>query len=268
MQFSKCQVTINNRNILASDASISEQNNLAPIYALGTKGTNTYSTSGPLNNQIQINYLVEPDNEVNLTLLNEIKNYNLSSFPVRIIIGGITGAGYLSSLSYSVQPNDVIGASVTYNIYTPLTGQLSNQPSSTVYNLTNGSGIAHSYTTYPKMANGSLTGSLLNLNYSCEINWGAKYKIGNPYPAAVKFLNATENFDITHEYPARINYTGQSFNERFYDIEVIEINPLSGLWTTSNPVYLYPASGKVTSNKINIRENDIIVNETIIIKNF
>jgi hypothetical protein len=28
------------------------------------------------------------------------------------------------------------------------------------------------------------------------------------------------------------------------------------------------SSGKVTSNKINIRENDIIVNETIIIKNF
>jgi hypothetical protein len=32
--------------------------------------------------------------------------------------------------------------------------------------------------------------------------------------------------------------------------------------------YYGKPGGKVTSNKINIRENDIIVNETIIIKNF
>jgi hypothetical protein len=269
MQFKNIQVTVNGRNIMASDASISEQNSIEPIYFLGYKRGDLYSPSGPLNSQIQINYYVEPANEPNHILINELRNYNASSFPIRVVVGGITGAAYLNSYSLSVEPNELVTASATYSVYTPLSGQLTNQPSATSYNAGRGSGIAHSWLVYPKMASGHLTGSIASLNYSFSPNFQPIYKIGNPNPTEVKFINANEEFSIISEYDNRILYSGQAFTGKYFDIQIIEINPLSGLFTANtSKLYLYPNSGRITSNRINIQENSIIIQESNIIKDY
>lgn len=271
MQFKNIQVTVSGRNIMASDASISEQNGVVPIYTLGYKGNIAHSPNGPLNNQISINYIVEPENDPNYLLLQQIKNYDFSAFPIPIVVGGITGAGYLNSYSLNVRSNDAVTASATYSIFTHLTGQLNDKPAGINYNLSRGSGVAHSWTTYPRMYNGNLTGSILELAYSFNAEWATKYKPGQHKPIEVKFLNGNEQFDILNEYNARITYSGQSFNEKFYDIETIEINPLSGLWTSvgnNSKILLYPLSGKIISNRINIGPDNIITSETTIIKNY
>lgn len=269
MQFKNVQVTVNGRNIMASDVSISEQNSVEPIYLLGYRHTTLYSPTSPLNNQIQINYYVEPENEPNHTLVNQLRNSNTSSFPVRVVVGGITGSAYLSSYSLSVEPNELVTASVTYNVYTSFSGQFTNQPSATSYNAGRGSGIAHSWLVYPKMLNNTLTGSIVSLNYSFSPNFQPIYKIGNPNPVEVKFVNANEEFSITSEYDNRILYSGEIFTGKYFDIQIIEINPLSGLSTTNtSKLYLFPNGGIVTSNRINIQENNTILQESNIRRDY
>jgi len=269
MQFKNIQVTVGTKNIMATDASVSERNSVTPIYFIGHKRPDLYSPSGPLNNQIQVNYIVEPENDINHSLINEIRNYNLSSFPTRIVLGGITGAGYLNSYSINIEPNDIVTASATYNVFTPLTGTLSNQPNGINYNTGRGSGVAHSWTVFPRMASGHLTGSIVSLDYSFSPNWRPVYKVGNPNPVEVKFIDAEETFDIISEYDTRITYSGQTFTGKFNNIELVQIGAISGLWTGSYAsLYLYPNSGRVISNSINIQENSIIVQNTSIIKNY
>ena len=270
MQFNNAQVTISGQTILAQSINIEESNSISPAYAVGYRGAISDSPSGPVSNRISFNYILEPT-DINYKLLQNIRNYDFNSFPVALSVAGLNGAGYLSSYSLNIRENDVITASVSYNIYEQLTGQLSEQPSNfySNYNLSKGSGVAHSWTSYAKTNNGNSTGSILSLNYNFQSEVRPVYKIGRPTPIEVKYLNSTESFEITSEHESRITYSGQTFTGKFNDIEIIEIGPISGLWNNvanGSKIFLYPNSGKITSNSVDIGENDIIVNQATVIK--
>jgi len=264
VKYHNLEISVSGTTILCQSASISEQAGLTPIYALGYKGLSPTSPNQGIQNTFDLEYIVEPGNEVNFNLAQNIKNNDLAAFPVRIAVGGVTGAGYLNSFSLDILPNEIVKANVSYSVFTPLTGVLSNQNPNIVnsYNLLNGSGIASYWNVLAKKSNNSLTGSLISCNYNAKFNWQAIPKIGSAFPAQVKFTNGEENFSILSEYNQRIQTSGQTFEEIFTDIEILEISNL----TNSNNIKLYPVSGRIVSNKINISEDNLILQETSVVK--
>ncbi len=270
LKFQNCQATIQDIRILCQSASISEQASISPIYSLGFKGPINSSTNNPLKNTFQLDYIIETISDWNSILLSYTKNYDFSQFPTTIVVGNITGVGYLDSYRLEIIPNEPIKASASYSIFNPLSGYLNEQPSfyPDIYNIYNGSGIGHSWTTYAKKSDNSLTGSLIQCSYSIKLDWQPVYKIGSKFPVEVKFLKAEENFNITNEYNLKIKSSGETFENVFNDIEVIEINNISSAWDSLNSsnVKLYPVSGKIITNNINISENNLITQETTIQK--
>jgi len=267
--FKNVRVAISGQNIMAQSASIDEQNSLVPIFALGYKKNNGTSPSGPIKNSFNISYTLETNKEPNFGAINNLKNYVESSFPLQIVVANITGAGYLTNYSFSIEPNNVIKVNSAYDIYTPLTGIVANQALSAPnsYNLSNGSGVGHYWSTVAKSYDSTQTGAVLQMSYDFNINWQPIYKIGSPYPIEVKFLNATEEFSFVSEYEKRITNTGENFKSQFSDFDIIQINPLSSTWESSaSSITLFPCSGKIISNKINISEDSLILQETSVIK--
>lgn len=266
--FSNIGISISGTTILAESVSISEQNNIVPTSFIGYRGPFPTSPNAGLNHTISFDYILE-NSDINYKLLQRIREYDFNSFPVTISAAGITGAGYMNNYSLQITPNDAIKATVSYNIFTELTGRLSQQSSSNSqnYNLLNSSGVAHGWNSYAKNYAGTSTGSILELDYSFSLEWATRYKIGNPNPISVKFINGTENFEISSEYESRILYSGQNFSGKFTDFDIIEINSLSKDWSVGEtPIKLYLQSGKVVSNNINITEDSLILNNTSIIK--
>lgn len=272
LKFQNCQVTVQDLRILCQSATLQESTSIAPNYSLNSIGPINSSINGPIKNSIQLDYITEPIYDWSYFLVNYVKKYDFSQFPTTLVVGGITGIGYLDSYRLEISPNNPVKVSAGYSIFNPLSGFLSNQPSffPDLYNLFNGSGIAHSWTTYAKKGDNTITGSLIQCVYNMKLDWQPVYKIGSPYPFEVKFLKAEETFDITNEYDLRIQNSGDKFENVFSDIEVIEINNISSSWDNPNinnsNIKIYPASGRIISNNISISENQLVTQETSIIK--
>lgn len=268
LKFNNIGISVSGQNFLAQNISISEQNSISPIYYAGYPSIAISAPTGPIQNSLQINYLLET-NDINYQLINMARNYNFSSFPVPISVAGLTVGGYPTDFSLDISPNDVIKASVSYIIFSGFEGTLSNQSAVayTGYNRLNSSGLGHYFTCYMKSSNGSSTGSVLQGKYDFNINWKPIYKIGQKVPVAVKFLDAQENFGFLSEYESRIVYSGEDFASKFNDFSIIEINPISdSVGVTGQKIVLYPASGKIISNKIEISENNLVLNDTNVVK--
>jgi len=270
LKFKDCQVSISGTPILANNVSITENSALKPIRIMGLIGRNKTTPISDKRNSIEINYVVETNQEPNFYLAKNIRDYNTSSFPVRIIIGGITGDGYLNRYSISIEPNNQIRASVSYDVFGDLKGDLQSQPPSisTGYNKLNSSGIAHYWTTYAKTIDGTSSGDLLQGNYSFNANWNPIYGIGSAAPVDVVLLSSEENYSFISEHNYHVKNSGQPFEEVFEGIEMIEINNQSSEWSSdnNNSLKLYPASGKINSQKINFLEGSPILVETNIVK--
>jgi hypothetical protein len=261
-------ISISGRTICAQNISISEQNSISPVYYASYPSIATSTPIGPIQNSLNLQYLFETS-DINYKLINQIRNYNFNSFPVPIVVAGLTMGGYPTNFSLEISPNDIIRASVSYSIFSGFDGSLANQStgSYTGYNQLNSSGFGHYWTTYFK--GDTSTGSIFQGTYDININWIPIYKIGQKTPVAVKFLAAQENFSFLSEYESRIAYSGEDFASKFNDFNIIEINPVSfDVGISGQKVILYPASGKITSNKIEISENNLILNNTTIIKSY
>lgn len=265
IKFHNLEIKISGQSVLAQNVSIDQNNSLSPTFAAGRASNLETIPNGPVTNTISIDYIFEPSGDISQKLVDRIRNYDFNSFPTKISVGGFTGMGYLNNFSLTIIPNDVILANAQYDIFTELTGALSEQPNN--YYASNKSGVGHYITTYSKSYDGTTTGSILQGGYSFNSRFQPIYKIGSPVPAQVKFLNGQEQFNFTHEYPIKITHSGKTQQNTFTDFDIIELYPLSKDWEDTNTkTTLYPSSGKLISNKINIQENNIILSETQIIK--
>jgi hypothetical protein len=267
LKFNNITVKISGQSILAQSASIDEANSLLPLFAIGYNGNLGASPNGPIKTTINLEYIHESATDISQKLVDRIRNYDFNSFPTQIIVAGRTGMAYINNYSLNVSPNDVVMVGAQYDIYTELTGQLSEQNRIKFYS-GNLSGVGHYWTTYAKSSNGLTTGAIFQFNYSFQSNFSPIYKIGSAIPVQVKFLNGQEQFNFTSEYAGnKITCSGKNFTEIFNDFNIIEINPLSADWSIPvNKITLYPSGGKIVSNKMNIQENNIILDETTIIK--
>ena len=266
LKFDKCEVIVDNKKIIADSASLSEETSTQPAYVIGHKNIIDQPPVGGLRNSLQLNYLMETNNEPNYYIISGLKESNGSDSPVVISIGGITGSYYLDGYNFSITPNNLVKVNASYISYENLTGNFSEQSSSVGYNLLNNSGLAHYWTT-TAISNPDLTstGSVISFNYNFKPNWEPIYAIGKPSPLQVSLINAQENFDIATETLTHIPFSGKTPTSFFNDFNSFKLKNISTLWgDTENSLTFDLESGIVTSNKVEItQDNVILVNTTV-----
>jgi hypothetical protein len=219
ISFEKCDVTVNGTGIMADSASISSSNPIEKIGILGQRGAYTNSFEGAFQSDIRISYFLEPNNEPIYSLVNQIKQFNAITFPaIPIIIGGITGQGYLKTYNINVATNDIVKASAEFICFAPTSGTLVESNGSITYNEDNAEGLAHYFSSavISKYDNLSRTNqvweesiNLNNLSYSFSTNWAPMTYVGMRYPKYVKLLEAQESIEISHEYLKNLEMTKQ-----------------------------------------------------------
>ena len=259
IQFNQCEVSISGIRLFAESATITEQNSLNADYLLGNLVPVDFTPTDGVKNSFQINYTVEPHNEPNYNIIQNLKNYVPIFEPISIVVGGITGLGYLENYRLQVTPNQIIKASVTYNCYNELSGQIN--PQTQQYNSPNLTGLAHYWSTQATLSDNSTTGSVISMDYNFKASWNPIYIIGNKSPPQVVLIAAEENFNITSEFLTHVLYTGQNAGTAFNNFNQFNINNIGFLWNTS-PIYTLKfdlRGGTVANTTTEIKTDNLII---------
>lgn len=269
LQFKDCEVSVSGTPIMAENVTLTEANNIAPVVAQHYRGALTTTPNAGLTHSIQMDYVVEANSEPNFFTSQNVRHYVTDDMPTQIIVGGITGAGYLTSYRMSIQPNNLIRASANYAIFDNLSGELSDQPANVkgTYNTMSGSGYAHYWTAKARDANGNF-GEVMQADYSLEVNWFPVNVIGRLAPADVKFISATETCSLLTETNSHVGLSGSVMDDVFPDIEYMNIKNLSSEWDTATQEYftIYLSSGIITTNQVKLSPSSPILNNTTIVK--
>ncbi len=210
LYFDQIDVSINETGLLAESASLSVENGLETVRAVGRKGTIATIPAGPLRNSFSVNYVAEVTREPNLGVLNSLKTIEstLSYDPLVIKFGGLSGSFFLEGYSLKFAPNDVARASVTYQGFTPLSGSL--RASGMVDPPINVSGLMHGWTTFSTTPDNFQRTPVLAFDYSFRANWEPVYVVGRAFPLQVQYLGADESMSFTTERFSHLPFSGQA----------------------------------------------------------
>jgi hypothetical protein len=229
IHFKDVKVGINGTGILADSASVSVNNDLIPVFAVGKKGLVNMTPNGGLGGSVSFNYLLEPGNEPVNGICKYIKDNTQSSYQSVIVeVGGITGSYFLDSYSVRTVANDAVSAAASFITYFPVSGELSASPTLT-FNPRENSGIAHSYTT--TFFNGGekiTTGQFSSFDYQFKANWNPVYTLGKKEPTHILLTSADERFEIEREFFKNITMSGDYLGS-YVNIDKVKIFELSYL---------------------------------------
>lgn len=252
INYNNIEVKVNGSGLIVENANLTTNNALQSIGVIGYKNPIAFPVTNALKSQASINYLIEVDNEPNIPIVEFIKtginNQTWTATP--IVIGQITGSGYLDSYSLRVIPNEPVMANVSFLIFSPLTGQYQATQSARAISF---SGIAHGLSSLflddnslPSLVN------FYNFDYDFKATWNPVYTIGNLYPIQVQLVNAEENFSIISDDYRHINYSGEALTGH-YNTRQLQIYSFA----TNIPLTLNLSGAIVTSNQLNVSLDDI-----------
>lgn len=269
IKFSNCEIIVDNKKILAQNATINQSNTLTPLKVIGYRNVLNNTPTDGLKNSIKIDYTPETHNEPNYIISQMMINYSYPS-PVEIKVAGYAMTGYLNSYSLSLEENNPVKASVEFSIFHELTDSLSEQSSTGYfgYNNFNSLTIAHYWASQISNADYTVNGDIITLDYNFRANWQPVYKIGSSIPSQVILLGSQETFNFTSEYESNITYSGLSVQDSLANCSKLRINNLSYDWTTTGwfPLDFSLTDGKIISHAINLSENSIVTTQAEIVK--
>lgn len=275
VDFREVDIIIDGSGILAESASISSETALSPLYALGYKLPLTQSAEGGLQSNFRFSYWLEASydpNYENVRFLRTGGRYTYNHSPATLVIGGVTGLGYITDYQINLSPNQGARASANYVCFNPLSGQLENKSNEIHYNTTKTSGIAHGWTVY--IVNDTMMNShpIYDFNYNFNADWSPLYILGNIYPNQVQFSNANESINITRDTYSHLTFSGQASTGFFGSSSDTYINIL-GLYKyrdASSPYNLQIdiRSGIVKQRQLQASLDDIVRSEITINNHF
>lgn len=269
VKFSNCEVIIDNRRILAQNATINQSNSLSPLKVIGYRNVLNNTPTDGVKNSIKIDYTPETENEPNHRISYMMTSYDYPS-PVEIKVAGHTVTGYLNNYSLSLEENTPVKASVEFSIFHELTDGLTEQSSTGYlgYNQSNSLTVGHYWASQISNSDYTVNGDVISLDYNFRANWQPIYKIGSPIPSQVTLLGSQETFNFTSEYESNITYSGRAVQDSLANCSILRINNLSYDWTTTGwfPLSFSLADGKIISHTINLSENNIVTTQTEVVK--
>ena len=229
--FNDINVLINGTPILCENASVSYDNSLQPVYPIGFLGTYNQVPTSAVKNNYQFSYLVRPDLEPNYIILNNLK-INVSE-KTTIVIGNLSGEGYLDSYSLSCQPNQPTKANVSFVGFELLSGALQVKQSE-INKSGDFTGIAHGWTTYLGASGDIQSQSILSLDYNFRVNWEPTFLLGRKNPLQVDFMSATEEIKFTSETFNNLSFSGTNLTDQYINATNSQYLLLFGLDLLSN----------------------------------
>jgi hypothetical protein len=218
-----CSVLINGTGIIADSVSLSQSNNILPLYGVGFNGINNSSISGPKLNKLSISYLPDSIESINFRIISGNKtNYVTSG--VNINFAGLTGLYYLESLAFDLQPNQTVSISTNYINFDNITGNFTGaiyNPTGYLYRNYNGFSCSIPNSNRP----------VLSLAYNYQMDLEPVYKIGSKTPFGVVLNNGAETFDITLDNWTGLNFYGSGIQEIVNNtpiLNMVNVSPISG----------------------------------------
>lgn len=162
--FRQTNLTFNGINIPITDASLSQEASVFNPYLAGQRTSFDFSQSAPIVGNLSLNFYLTGKCPIKSFI--DAKETN----PISININGLNASkGYLSSYTFSTQPNSPINCSATINLYDEVSGVFSpnNSPNNLTGKILNSSNIT--FSTYPTF-NQTIPNNILSVNwsYKCE----------------------------------------------------------------------------------------------------
>lgn len=200
LSFHKCQVSVNGSGLLAESAQISTQSTLQEVRTIGRKGVYTQTVNGGQSISFNINYNIDVRQEPIFQIAKSLReNQELLNFdPVQIVIGGITGMGYLESYALKTAPNQLTKATANFLCFSEISGDLSQKSDSYIVSENNFSGLSNSWTLFISNDLNKAYRPILNFDYQLQSSWKPIYKLGSIYPSEVRNLGGEENAKLLH----------------------------------------------------------------------
>lgn len=281
INFTDCQVFINNTGVLAKSISISNQNGLDPVYANGKIGVANIIPAGPVTRTFDIRYVIQTDRDPCFGIASGMKALTDDSSydPIVLEVAGFTGFGYLTNYSTNIGVNNAIVANVNFTSFDNLSGSLQEQPYSGDFG--NDNFIAHGWATYINDGSGYSKSPVYSIQYNFNADWKPKYGLNKVIPHNVRLMGGEETLSMEKEDFYDVQYSGQDFCDIFdcsnpNGLNIGSVNVICGssdFENQSNPTtgsFLHvPLSGfKVNSSDINVAEGDIIRSRIFLINFF
>lgn len=275
INFNEIDVTVNGTGILAENASVSANNNLAPIYALGKKNITPQAITGPFQGNMQFDYImdlgVEPNQPITTTLKTTFPTFHHE--PSRITIAGLTGFSYLDSYSINISPNNPGKSVASYLVFTPFSGALAPKKGNFPYNTSGIRALSHGWSTRVTTPEETFTFPTFEFNYNFKANWQPVYVIGKTIPTQVHLMSIEENISISKDFYKNILIEGQegwqflNFSSPTANISIIA---LFGELLAGGPAILnININGmKVRSSKLSAGLNDVVKNTVEMRRNY
>ena len=216
--FDQCDVIVNGTGILATQATLSTANSLAPIKIIGHRGILTQAPQRDLTSNLQLSYFLETDNEPNYHIVQDIKDFFLKDeiyLPKQIVIGGISGEYYLNAYSMRAVPNEIITATASFLNFGGVSGAFNEKKSTIVYNKSNGDNIG-AFVLITDTGNFAVNKSL-SFDYQFTCNWKPINVIGQRREIDVKLISAEETISVERDIFNNVSFSGNQASSTLFN---------------------------------------------------
>jgi hypothetical protein len=272
LYYDQVDVLINNSGILATEASISSSNTIKPVYILGRKNSLGQIPNGPVKSTIGLSYIAETFNDHGYNRVNFLKTGHFDfDYPGdTIVIGGLTGNGYLSSYGFSVSPNQPIEISASYECFVDISGTPASKSPLTKYNTSSGSGIPYGMTCFIFTSGNYNIVPTYSFKYSFKADFQPVYALGAKAPIQMQYLGAEETFVLVRDAYTGLQFSGQFATGYFNSTGNTDIDLIGLGYLNSDTRYMmnFNISGaQVVNHSLSVGNQDFVKIETTA-KNF
>jgi hypothetical protein len=250
INYQNVAVSVAGSTLLANSASFSFNAPIEAIRSLGQRNSVADIVNGPIEGTLNIDYIITGANHPGKTISDNIIAGTYT--PVSVSIGGrVFQSGYLNSYSLSAEQNSIINASISFNVYGPLT--VTGMTTSSPGNLTTNT-IAHgANSTISTEANST------SFEYNFNVNWEPIYILNSSSPTSVIFTSAEETLNIRGP---NIGKTVQTCPAN------ITANASIGALCGSNLFSITMSNAKIQSSESSVNVNGFVEGSYVLIKNY
>lgn len=291
---------VNYSGIIATSASLSSSNSLAPAYAIGKYRAINQIPAGPVKSTFSFSYYPNIGKDPNYDILNVVRELidDVVYSGVNVVIAGVTGFNcFINSYEIQSSPNNLVKASVAYDSFVDTSGQISPRSfaSSTDWGdlttmsesgnwgdlttmtlsgdwgsiedpvLENSDRIPHGWTTYISSSGNRLIAPTYGFSYKFNANWEPVYIIGQKTPIEVHLMGGLEEMAFVRDSFTHIQFSGEEVTGTFitgdWNIELFNYKLIA---TQSNSGALsFDISGaKIVNTKLVVDLNNFVKTST------
>lgn len=263
-KYNEVDVLIDGSGVAAESATISAENGLSPVIILGRKGNQGQFPDSPFIGDINLSYLLQTTFDAPYNFVNSLRTSHQTTTyaPHTVVVGGITGEGYLSNFSFQATPNNPVYARASYRVFNQFSGFLERKRGNINYLPFGASGIAHGYSLFITSTGNYSTVPTYQFDYSFDAEWEPVYVIGSVFPRQVQFMGAKESFRLVRDNYTGLLYSGSYATGYFNFGNQSNISGI-GLGQLGTPTYnailVFDISGaQVKNHSVEVQSEDFI----------